>query len=998
MNLRKGLLIAAAIAVVAYAISALLYVSATPDIGFRCSFNPVVMKLYVDPQHEHPNLGDHILQVGDFKFPSKDRPQFWAQVQLLRQLSALRGDHGIDAHGDNVRVLADGAKEVRVEYERHDDGGVRAIWCRVNRLPYSELFPSILWFVVELGLIGIGAFVYWKRPADRSAALFFLLCIITLGAFMGGYHWTRLATQPILVLVFMGCAVLMPAVTLHFYLMFPRPKHLLQSRPWLLTAVYAISAASLAVFVGIYFYLRAIRDQSAEATALPWVIFGNGILLYLAVAVLYYVASVAALFHSYRTASDVTERNQVKSIFVGSVLALIPIGYTLYLIFVEPDEFGAGAGLWPMFAASFCFTVAFAIGIMRYRLMQIDQLMSSGMVYFLISFAAGVVYYIVVFVGMLVSGVIQAPSFSQAIVFSVTALVFLLFLDLARSGVRRALDRRFNRQKLQLDRTLNRLGETIEQLVDPPTLARRLLQAAGELLNISSGSVYLRDGDAAIYRLAGCIGAAPPPLAELSPGCPLIEALGLHPYIVVRPGLTTDPAQRQLRLLGGTVAYALEHESRLLAFLVLGPKNAGAYEPGDFEFLGAFAQLTSLALENADGHRKIDFLNRDLQTKVEKIAEQQHRILALQAQLTNRSMRAASAGASAQMASRDGDGELEGSLADGDINDATPVGLTPHIIGSSQAIRGVLEMVRKAAASQSAVLIRGESGSGKELIARALHELSPRAAKPYVKVHCASLAPNLLESELFGHVKGAFTGAHRDKVGRFEMAHGGTIFLDEIGDINLDVQTKLLRVLQEKTLERVGSSEPMEVDVRVIAATHQDLDELMRQKRFREDLYFRLKVIPINVPPLRARREDIPELALHFLNLYARRSGRPVQQFDDDALTMLKSYSWPGNVRELENVVERTVVIAEGSVITTSDLPPELHEPSSEGGDGWADWSSTGITSVGVLAERGERARHERERLVRALAAADGNKAEAARAMGLARSTLVSRLKKHGLS
>jgi DNA-binding NtrC family response regulator len=188
------------------------------------------------------------------------------------------------------------------------------------------------------------------------------------------------------------------------------------------------------------------------------------------------------------------------------------------------------------------------------------------------------------------------------------------------------------------------------------------------------------------------------------------------------------------------------------------------------------------------------------------------------------------------------------------------------------------------------------------------------------------------------------------------------------------------------------------VDVRIIAATHQDLDELMRQKRFREDLYFRLNVIPIHIPPLRARREDIAELALHFLHMYSRRSGRPVQQFDDDALAALKSYSWPGNVRELENIIERTVVIAEGPIITAADLPDELREPGMDPSHAWSDWTGNGITSVGVLAERGERARHDRDRLVRALAAADGNKAEAARALGLARSTLVSRLKKYGLS
>ena len=198
------------------------------------------------------------------------------------------------------------------------------------------------------------------------------------------------------------------------------------------------------------------------------------------------------------------------------------------------------------------------------------------------------------------------------------------------------------------------------------------------------------------------------------------------------------------------------------------------------------------------------------------------------------------------------------------------------------------------------MLIRGESGTGKELLARALHETSPRAGRPFVKVHCAALSPGLLESELFGHVKGAFTGAHRDKVGRFELANGGTLFLDEIGDIDLSVQTKLLRVLQEMTFERVGSSDPVQVQVRLIAATHQDLEALIRQGRFREDLYYRLNVISITMPPLRERSEDIPELVQHFLRVYGSRCGKTELGIDDEVLVLLKSYHWPGNVRQLE--------------------------------------------------------------------------------------------------
>jgi DNA-binding NtrC family response regulator len=404
----------------------------------------------------------------------------------------------------------------------------------------------------------------------------------------------------------------------------------------------------------------------------------------------------------------------------------------------------------------------------------------------------------------------------------------------------------------------------------------------------------------------------------------------------------------------------------------------GSYRAEDLNLLSAFAQLTSLALESAERHQTIEGLNGDLRAKVQKISEQQRRILALQSQLTRQRTAAVE--------------EVP-----------VPASSSSTILGSSQAVRQLLETARKAAVTQSAVLIRGESGTGKGLLARVMHDNGPRAGKPFVKVHCAALAPGLLESELFGHVKGAFTSAHRDKVGRFELAHGGTLFLDEIGDIGLEVQTKLLRVLEEKTFERVGSSEPVQVDVHIMAATHQDLEELIRQGRFRLDLYYRLKVIDILVPPLRERREDIAELAQHFLQRFAQRCGKEVSQIDDDALAVLKAYHWKGNIRQLENVMEQAVVMAEGPTITVADLHAELFrgEPSADGApgsDGAQESSGILVAAGGIRAEREERDRHEKERLVRALAAAGGNKAEAARALGLARSTLVSRLKKYGLS
>ena len=321
------------------------------------------------------------------------------------------------------------------------------------------------------------------------------------------------------------------------------------------------------------------------------------------------------------------------------------------------------------------------------------------------------------------------------------------------------------------------------------------------------------------------------------------------------------------------------------------------------------------------------------------------------------------------------------------------------IVGSSSVVHQLLSVVRKVAATDAVVLLRGESGTGKELLARAVHETSPRAGKPYVKVHCAALSPSLLESELFGHVKGAFTGAHRDKIGRFELADGGTLFLDELGDITLDVQTKLLRVLQEKSFERVGSSETVQSDVRIIAATHQNLEDLIRKGRFREDLFYRLNVFPIHVPALRRRPGRYPRTAPIFRAASLASCNRKnLLHIEDDAMAALKGYDWPGNIRELENVIERAVVVAEGDTLTVRDLPPEIFHGNIIITD--AETSQLlDEDDVEIPAKnfRTERDRFEREQLMRVLGSANGNKSEAARLLGVARSTLVNRMKKLGL-
>jgi DNA-binding NtrC family response regulator len=363
-----------------------------------------------------------------------------------------------------------------------------------------------------------------------------------------------------------------------------------------------------------------------------------------------------------------------------------------------------------------------------------------------------------------------------------------------------------------------------------------------------------------------------------------------------------------------------------------------------------------------------------------------------------------------------------------------------RLIGESLAIRQIYAVVEKVASTPSTVLITGESGTGKELIARALHENSSRHGGPFIKINCAAIPKTLMESELFGYEKGAFTGAVGAKPGRFELAHGGTLFLDEIGEIPVEMQVKLLRVLQESEFERVGGIKTIKVDVRLVTATNRDLLQLIAEDIFREDLFYRLNVVPIHIPPLRDRREDIPLLAEHFITKFNDRLRKEIKGISPQALAALGGYNWPGNIRELENLMERTMLFCEGPQIEAYDLPPELGHPGGHLGaassitttgshtvpppiedvgsgptntsGAWAAPGPVTLTSLPVAASasagaapagslkeavRAETERVERGLIMRALEETNGNVTQAARKLKISRKSLQTKMKEFGL-
>ncbi|MFM8223559.1 MAG: sigma 54-interacting transcriptional regulator, partial [Planctomycetaceae bacterium] len=643
------------------------------------------------------------------------------------------------------------------------------------------------------------------------------MCLVTMGGFVGGFHWWVVAGRLWLTIPFAISAMLVPVVTLHFFCLFPEPKPWLHERPWLAPlAIYALPVTATAALVAGILWINANhllgRDPLPLRVWLGWLV--TGIHWCLGLAATCFALTLLALVDSLRTARNPLQQRQVAWILWAALLATIPVGYTLYLARFDPEGFALGSATIPMFAASLLLMAAYAVGILRYKLTLIDEVVQRGGWY--LALRAGLT------VAMLLSelavcglGLYQQSRFPmQTPMVLMLVIALLLLLHLVRDRLTRWIDLRMIGERFQLDRAMQPLIQSAGGGQNPEQIARRLLASCRELLGVDRAALYLRETDEGAFPLVAVeqLERAPLRFSSDSELLELLEAETAAGSTADNPGEEIPAGLRILRELDVEIVHALEDSGKLAGALMLGPKRNGTrFNDDDLVLLTSLGQVLQLALRGAQVRQVMTRLNEELRLKTARLAEQQRLIALLQAEITSR---------------------------------ATPTAVTPpasdetpfrrdSIKGSSPPMLTVLDTVRKVSGSQSSVLVRGESGTGKELLALALHDNSPRRNGPLVSVNCGALSAGLLESELFGHVKGAFTGAHRDKVGRFEMAHGGTLFLDEIGDISLETQVKLLRVLQEREFEPVGGNQTIKVDVRLIAATHQDLESLIAQGRFR---------------------------------------------------------------------------------------------------------------------------------------------------------------------
>uniref|UniRef100_A0A7C4QNS2 AAA family ATPase n=1 Tax=Schlesneria paludicola TaxID=360056 RepID=A0A7C4QNS2_9PLAN len=920
-----------------------------------------------------PVPGDLLVRIGDRRIQTS--------LDIPTKLLELSGRASPSPH---VRT-EEGQRWVEIEFRRSATGEVFTTWAALQPVPIDEVGLTVLWFLLQLVIFTVGAIAVWRRPFDRPARLFFVMCALALVAFVGGFHWWLVAGSGWLCAPFIVCALLLPVVTLHFFLIFPRPKAVFVTSPVrTAAALYSIPILAAVFFLVIQAaLLHELATPFSEARGLRmlrWLDWVQIVIyVYLTIAALYFCATLAAIVHSVITSRSPLERQQVLWILWAALVATAFIGYTLVLAYWHRVTFALGGGRVPMFLASLVFNLAYAVGIVRYKLMLAETWVGRSVWYHAVRGGVGLAFTSATVVLAVYAGRYSAHlSVFQCGVIAVVLIVAMAFLLWGRDWWHRWVERRWFREKYRLDKALQRINRAVGQFSDPQFLSERTLLACRDALQAEWAALYLRDRSTAVFRLTAMEGTVSSLPLEWSPPDDWLNSLGQDGRSEAGAAVPRDrPAP--WNEWNAELLQPIEIDGEAAGLVAVGPKPAGsAYTPEDASFLAALTQITGVALHCVRVHQDLTQLNEQLRMKVERIAQQKQQIVLLQAELA--AARQSPPAAAEDAFRRD------------------------RIKGSSPALERILETVRKVAASDATVLLRGESGTGKELLARTIHDNSPRRNGPFVAVHCAALAPGVLESELFGHVRGAFTGATSDRRGRFELADGGTLFLDEIGDIPLETQVKLLRALQEREIDPVGGSLPVRVNVRVIAATHRPLEQLIVSGKFREDLYYRLNVVSLLLPPLRERKEDLHELAASFLKRASSKLGKPIQDIEDDALDALLRYDWPGNIRELENVIERAVVLAEGDLIRLSDLPADIQQRvhgASAGRNGERTARDRGELPSGVglhgVVPRGRDQFDERGRLLAALQQAGGNKARAAKLLGLPRSTFFSKLKKHGL-
>ncbi len=915
----------------AYAVYMFYYVAHLPYSGFHLFFNHDggIEVIAVDPGSPADQAGlkkgDRILRVGDGEIPWSLQPGRSYPVDYQRKNTLLHSQYS----------------------------------------PARPVFPvrTLTGFIFGLLFLGLGLTVHVRRPLDRAARVFYLLMVCTFLGCIVIFN-LKAVKNPVGGIAGLMCHFV-PPLSLHFLLIFPEPKKILTRYRFLLPLSYLLPLV-LFSYHGVLIVRTLELPQTGQYDlSLFYNVMWVTKTLFLLILV-YFSVGLLCLGHTFFTTTNFEVRKQLQWILLGSTVSFMLVIPGLYALYQDLDLFMAGGRTLPMVIvlAMVLYFISYCLAIFKYRLMDIEIVIHRSLSSFLIS-GVIILFYFILF-GILSRSLELLIGKSHVSTSIVSAAIVAFYVRPLLARIQEGIDKIFYREKYALHQALEVVSQALLKVRDPEEIFRKIFKTVADTLEIRSGILWLRHRsddilEPCVFLPDGKKGSLP----VLASSSPLPQYLaktrvGLTRYQARTEGRFSEERNHYLEMFeeaSTEILLPLIYENVLMGIIGLGGKRSGdLYSSEDLRLLSTLANQAAVAMENARAYHRIEQLNRNLEDKVHQIQHQQQEILVLQERLLS-----------------------ENTYLREEMRQQF---VFEEIIASSPAMHNVIAMVEKISPTASTVFLRGESGTGKELIARAIHFNSPRREHSFVKVNCAAIPANLLESELFGHEKGAFTGAMKTKPGKLELADGGTLLLDEIGDMAMDIQAKVLRALQEREFERVGGTKTLSADIRIIAATNRDIEKAITENSFREDLYYRLNVISITLPPLRDRKEDIRELCIYFINKFSREMAKPVRNIDPEAMDCLKAYRWPGNVRELANILERAVGLGESDTITVDDFPDKLTDAPTIADSGEKGALPRAIESM------------ERTRILEALRKSGGNKSEAARLLGLKKSTLFSKLKK----
>lgn len=828
------------------------------------------------------------------------------------------------------------------------------------------VWPKFAYSLTSGLLVLFCAIFLWLKRNENSIYLFMIVTITaTYVLILAFNNLDTISPIPPLLLGFLGFNLLAPPSLLLFFLRYPQLTRA-GRKPW--PILIYIPAVMAFVVTAIYYY-RLTGNPTPENQDL--LLFAGRIYIP-GINLAYGLGTVVALIFSYFHSKSI-DRRRVLLIIYGIFIMLLILTSWVFLYSRESaiKQISGGPDLIFILFSVIC--VFLTMSSSRQMSIKLEGLMSRSLAYGIITLGIILLYIgLSVTAGLVLTHFLGLTSKTVTILAAVVATAGLFSLkDLVSSYV----DRMFFRTRYLYSETVNEIGQRISNIMEIPRLLGEILRIITKSLDLHGAAAFLPDSSRKKYNLIKIEGEFPIPegfsLSNLNVSH--ISKIAWNGTVYCIDPDSPDEISQMLYSAGFGAVVLLVFQSEVVGVIGLpSKKEDNIFTRDDLELLNSVGKQSGLAVRNAISYTTIMKLNENLTRQKNEIEKLKSRL------------------------------EIENTMLQKAVS--APFG---EIIGRSSKMVEIHELIQKIAPTDASVLILGESGTGKELIARTIHRLSKRSDRHLVTVNCAAIPENLLESELFGHVKGAFTGAVRKKAGQMELADKSTIFLDEIGELPLSLQPKILRAIQEGEITPLGSEKSIKIDVRLITATNRNLESMVEEGKFREDLYYRINVVPVHIPPLRARSEDVNELASHFIEIHSRRMGKKITGMTKHAAERLRSYNWPGNVRELGNVIERAVALSSRDVLDTEILLPVLSitsdksresEPNIQNPDGEPSNNEHNLTDDIInLPYREAMDSFKRIYIESILKKVNGNRSEAARIIGLQRPYLHKLIKELGI-